>query len=230
MPTTRAPSVLGVCGWVSTPRTALPCVYFPLVCSLGVSAPPCRVVRHTTMPWSSPQSLSTRPTLALRARRGGAGRPHGPSPPPTDSRSPRRVTLLSHKRSLHPCTPPHGVTCPHADTTRRPRHDDAREVHAGRSWGGRPVRCDCPRPQRHRLGVVFASWHSALKYSVYPPSQTYQQHALPGGGSGLWGSSCRRAPVGDAAAPSQWHTGFMDGGASRRSLVGPRKLVPLCRG
>ena len=198
MPTTRAPSVLGVCGWVSTPRTALPRVYCPLVCSLGVSAPPCRVVRHTTMPWSSPQSLSTRPTLALRARRGGAGRPHGPSPPPTDSRSPRRVTLLSHKRSLHPCTPPHGGQCPRARHPPNPRHDDAREVHAGRSWGGRPVRCDCPRPQRHRLGVVFAS---VAQYTVYPPSETYQQHALPGGGSGLWGSSCRPSACGRRSGP-----------------------------
>ena len=93
---------------------------------------------------------------ALRARRGGAGRPHGPYPPPTDPRSPHRATPLSRKRSLHPCTPPHGVTRPprrrHHPT---PRHDDAREVHAGRSWGGRAVRGDRPRSQGHRLGRCF---------------------------------------------------------------------------
>ena len=48
------------------------------------------------------------------------------------------MTTLSRKRCLHPCTPPHGVTCPRADQVPTPaRHDDAREVHAGRSWGGR---------------------------------------------------------------------------------------------
>ena len=82
-----------------------------------------------------------------------------------------------------------------------PRHDDAREVHAGRSWGGRTVRGDHPRSRRHRLGVVFASSHSALQYSVYPPSQTYQQHALPGGGSGLWRSSCRPSACGRRSGP-----------------------------
>ena len=74
-------------------------------------------------------------------------------------------------------------------------------MHAGRSWGGRPVRDDCPRSQRHRLGVVFASSHSTLKYTVYPPSQTYQQHALAGGGSGLWGSSCRPSRIGRRSGP-----------------------------
>ena len=107
-PTTRAPSVLGLCGWVSAPRTALPRVYRPLVCSLGVSALPRRVVRRTTIPWSSPRAL----THALRARREGAGRPHRPYPPPTSPRSPRRATPLSHKQCLHPCTPPHGDASP----------------------------------------------------------------------------------------------------------------------
>ena len=186
-----------MCGWVSARRTALPRVYRPLVCSLGVSAPPRRVVRRTTMPRVSRRASAH----ALRACREGAGRSHGSYPPPTGPRSPHRATPLSHKRSLHPCTPPHGVTCPHADTTQAPRHDDAREVHAGRSWGGRVVRGDRPRSRRHRLGVVFASWHSALKYSVYPPSQTYQQHALPGGGSGLWRSSCRPSGLARRSGP-----------------------------
>ena len=70
-------------------------------------------------------------------------------------------------------------------------------MHAGRSWGGRPVRCDCPRPRRHRLGVVFA----CAQYTVYPPSQTYQQHALAGGGSGHRGSSCRPSACGRRSGP-----------------------------
>ena len=135
----------------------------------------CRVRSCGALPClASPRRASAR---ALRARRGGAGRPHGPYRSPTNPRSPHRATPLSHKRSLHPCTPPHGVTRPHADTTQAPRHDDAREVHAGRSWGGRPVRCDCPRSQGHRLGVGFA----CSQYTVFPPSETYQQHALPAG-------------------------------------------------
>ena len=40
-----------------------------------------------------------------------------------------------------------------------------------------------------------------VKYSVYPPSQTYQQHALAGGGSGLWRSSCRPSGLGRRSGP-----------------------------
>ena len=40
-----------------------------------------------------------------------------------------------------------------------------------------------------------------VKYTVYPPSQTYQQHALAGGGSGLWGSSCRPSACGRRCGP-----------------------------
>ncbi len=40
-----------------------------------------------------------------------------------------------------------------------------------------------------------------VKYTVYPPSQTYQQHALEGGGSGLWGSSCRPSRIGRRSGP-----------------------------
>ena len=163
-PTTRAPSVLGVCGWVSTSRTALPRVYCPLACSLGVSAPPCRVVRHTTMPWSSPQSLSTRPTCAPRGR-GVITRPlpftHGPeASTPSDSALTQAIPASLHAPSRW-AVPPAPVT------TQAPRHDDAREVHAGWSWGGRAVRDDRPRPQRHRLGVVFAS-HTVHCFS--PPA------------------------------------------------------------
>ena len=48
-------------------------------------------------------------THVVRACREGAGRPHGPYPPPTNPRSPHRATPLSRKRSLHPCTPPHSA-------------------------------------------------------------------------------------------------------------------------
>ena len=96
-----------------------------------------------------------------------------------------------------PCTPPHGDAPPSArHHPSHPRHDDAREVHAGWSFRG-----DHPRSQGHRLGVGFASPHSRVKYTVYPPSQTYQQHALAGGGSGLWGSSCRPSRLWATLAP-----------------------------
>ena len=39
-----------------------------------------------------------------------------------------------------------------------------------------------------------------------------------------------RAAVGDAAAPFRWLTGSMDGGGSRRSLVGTSRLAPQCHG
>ena len=73
------------------------------------------------------------------------------------------------------------------------------------SWHG-VLRLLCPTSDRprsggHRLGAVFASSHSSLKYTVYPPSQTYQQHALAGGGSGLWGSSCRPSACGRRSGP-----------------------------
>ena len=220
-PTRRAPSVLGGCGWALAPRTAPPRVYCPLVCSLGVSAH--RVGSCGTLPClGAARRASAR---ALRARRGGAGRPRGPYPPPTNPRSPRRATPLSHKRSLHPCTPPHGGQCPRATPRARhppnPRHDDAREVHAGRSWGGRPVRCDCPRPQRHRLGVVFAWRHSTLFIPhLKHTSSTRSRAAAPASGA----RRAVRAALGDAAAPFRWHTCSMDGGASRRSLAGPSRL------
>ena len=165
---------------------------------------------------------------ALRARRRGAGRSHGPYPPPTDPRSPHRTTPLSHKRSLHPCTPPHGTQWSHADTTHAPRHDDAREVHAGRSWGGRTIRDDCPRSQGHRLGVGFASLRSTFNTLFITPlkhtKSTRSRAAAPASGA----RRALRAALGDAAAPFRWRTGSMDGGRSRRSLVGTSRLVTPC--
>jgi hypothetical protein len=234
-PTTRAPSVLGVCEWVSAPRTALPRVYCPLVCSLGVSAPPRRVVRRTTMPRVSPQSLSpqslsTRPTCAPRGR-GLITRPLPPTLVPYVSKPRDSALTLAIPASLH--APSRRDAPPRRHPPNPPRHDDAREAHAGWSWGGRTVRGDHPRSQRHRLVVVFASAPAGAKYTfrcIDPPSQTYQQHALVGGGSGLWGSSCRPSACGRLWAPSRWRTGSMDGGGSRCSFVIPSRLVQLCHG
>ena len=64
----------------------------------------------------------------------------------------------------------------------------------------------------------------------YPPSKTYQQHALPRGCSGLWRSRAVRAPVGDATAPFRWRTCSTDGGASCWSHDGPSSLVLRCHG
>ena len=51
----------------------IPASVAPLVRSPGVSAPPCPVVRRTTIPWSSHRASAH----AVRACREGAGRPHG---------------------------------------------------------------------------------------------------------------------------------------------------------
>ena len=51
----------------------IPASVAPLVRSPGVSAPPCPVVRRTTIPWSSHRVSAH----AVRACREGAGRPHG---------------------------------------------------------------------------------------------------------------------------------------------------------
>ena len=220
-PTTRAPSVLGMCGWVSAPRTALPRVYRRLVCSLGVSAPPRRVVRRTTMPRVSPQSLSTHPTCTPRGR-GSTTRPlpstHGPEEStPSDSALVQAIPASLHAPSRRDA-PPRARHHPS-----HPRHDDAREVHAGWSFRG-----DHPRSQGHRLGVGFASPHSRVKYTVYPPSQTYQQHALAGGGSGLWGSSCPPSACGRRSGRVPVAYGLHGRGGSRRSLGGTSRLVTPC--
>ena len=192
-PTTRAPSVLGVCGWVSAPRRALPRVYRRLVCSLGVSAPPRRVVRRTTMPRVSRRASAH----ALRACREGAGRSHGSYPPPTGPRSPHRATPLSHKRSLHPCTTLTVHSGPAPDTTQT----TTREVHAGRDRGGRAVRDDCPRSQRHRVDVVFASRTVWAKYPFYPPLKDTSSTPCRPGAPGSGARRAVRAPVGDSGPP-----------------------------
>jgi hypothetical protein len=139
-PTTRAPSVLGMCGRVSAPRTALPRVYYPLVCSLGLSAPPCRVVRRTTTPRVSPQSTSTRPRPYVRAV--GARVDHTAPTLHPRTRGVHAERLRSHTSDpCIPARPPHGGQWSHADTTRRPRHDDARGARrAVLGWPHGPLR------------------------------------------------------------------------------------------
>ena len=130
------------------------------------------VLRRVGSSGAQPCLASARRASArtLRARRGGAGRSHGSYPPPTDPRSPHRATPLSHKRSLHPCTPLTLGRAPAFDTTQPPRRDDAREVHAGRGRRGRTVRGDCPRSGGHHLGVVCLGAQYG-KYPVFNPLQ-----------------------------------------------------------
>ena len=42
--------------------------------------------------------------------------------------------------------------------------------------------------------------------------------------------SCRPGACGRRCGPVRWHTGSMDGGSSRRLLVGPSRVVTLCHG
>ena len=158
-------------------------------------------------------SCGTLPCLGAARRASGSAHAHvraerarGDHTAPTlhpRTRGVHAERLRSH--TSDPCIPARPLTvgsAPAPDTTQAPRHDDAREVHAGRSWGGRTVRGDRPRSQGHRLGVGFASPRTVgVKYTVYPPSQTYQQDALAGGGSGLWGSSCRPSRIGRRSGP-----------------------------
>ena len=180
-PTRRAPSVLGVCGWVSAPRTALPRVGNALGsftwgrCS---AASGCAAHYHT---FEQPhESLSTRPTCAPRGR-GPTTRPlpstHGPdASTPSDSALAQAIPAPLHAPSRRD-VPPHPTT----QAPCAPVHDDAREVHAGRSWGGRTVRGSCPRCCGHRLGAVFASSQSGAKVpGVNPLSKIPTARARPG--------------------------------------------------
>ena len=54
------------------------------------------------------------------------------------------------------------------------------------------------RPPTHRFLPRTAL---AVSSSFYHPLQRYQQHALAGGGSGLWGSSCRPSACGRRSGP-----------------------------
>ena len=103
MPTRRAPSVLGVCGWFSAPRTAHPRVsnalgLFTWGLGFAVSG---RAAHYHTL--EQPQSLNTRPTCKPRGRGPITLRSHGPYPPPTDPRGVHLERLRSHASS--PCIP-----------------------------------------------------------------------------------------------------------------------------
>ena len=154
-------------------------------------------MRRTTIPWSSPRAL----THALRARREGAGRSHGPYPPPTDPRSPPRATPLSCKRSLHPCTPLTLGRAPAFDATQPPRRNDAREVHAGRGRRGRTVRGDCPRSGGHHLGVVCLGAQYSRITRCLAPLQKIPTARARAAVLGLWRSSCRPSGLGRRGGP-----------------------------
>ena len=113
MRTTRAPIVLGVCGWALAPRTAHPRVGSALSsftwgqCS-AVSG--CATHYHTL---EQSQSLSTRRTCVPRGR-GSTARPITPTHGPEDSTSRDAVPARAmFPASLHA---PHSASWPHTDT------------------------------------------------------------------------------------------------------------------
>ena len=112
-----------------------------------------------------------------------------------------------------PCIPARPSQCavvPRPTPPNPPRHDDAREVHAGRSWGGRTVRGDHPRPQGHRLGHCFrlpagvSQIHCLSPLSNIPAARARAAVLRSGARRAV------RAALGDAAAPFRWRTGSMD--------------------
>ena len=215
MRTTRAPIVLGVCGWALAPRTTHPCVGSALGSFTWGQCPTvsgCAAHYHTL---EQSQSLSTRRTCVPRGR-GSTARPITPTHGPEDSTSRNAVPARAIPAPLHA---PHSVSWPHTDNP-NPRHDGhEREVQAG--WGrcGRTVRGDCPRSRGRHMGVIF---HLLLRPWFSPPLKRYQQHASASAGLALWCRRVVRAPVGDAAAPFRRGTGSMDARyASCRSPVGP---------
>ena len=73
------------------------------------------------------------------------------------------------------------------------------------------------RPPTHRF---FASNGTPLFMLVfYHPLQRYQQHALAGGGSGLWGASCRPSASGRRCGPV----------AMSNALHGRSRVAPIAR-
>jgi len=148
-PTTRAPSMRGVTGWVSGPRRAPPRA-LARTCSAraGVAllrGGPCGAPRAPrsarglgTCPMCTPRGCgrSTRCSAAARAREDpalGTGRRH---------------------EGAH-CTPlhaPYGVPGGRAPKPKPPMPDCERDVHAGRARGSRTARGCHPRPRRPRAG------------------------------------------------------------------------------
>ena len=108
MPTRRAPSVLGVCGWASAPRTAHPRVsnalgLFTWGLGFAVSG---RAAHYHTL--EQPQSLNTRPTCKPRGR-GPITRPLSSTHGPEESTSSDSALMQAVPASLHA---PHAGTCP----------------------------------------------------------------------------------------------------------------------
>lgn len=100
MTTTCATSVLGVCGWTLAPSAAHPASVAHVSSSLGVCAPPCRVVWRTTIRLEQPQSLSTRHTCVPRGR-GPTARPISSTHGPEDSTPSDSALTRAFPASLH---------------------------------------------------------------------------------------------------------------------------------
>ena len=133
--------------------------------SLGFCAPPCRDVRRTRVPWSSTRASAQ----AIRARRVGAGRPHGLYRPHMDPRIPHRATQLSCERSLHPCMLLTVCRGPTLDPP-EPRHDEhEREVHAGLARGHCTARGDCSRSRGRRIAHLRLV--QLVPYLCLPPGK-----------------------------------------------------------
>ena len=88
-----------------------------------------------------------------------------------------------------------------------------------------------PKRLQGRLRTVFclgrhSGYHPRFITPCKDTSSTRSRAAAPASGP----RRALRAALGDAAAPFRWRTGSMDGGGSRRSLVGTSRLVTPCRG
>ena len=79
---------------------------------------------------------------ARRARRTGAGQPHGPWLPPAPTKTPRRATKSRPCEALHPLRAPHGAP---GLTTPLQRPSQERNAHAGRVHGVGAVDRSRPR-------------------------------------------------------------------------------------
>ena len=153
MHTTRATSVLCVCGWALAPRTAHPRVGSALgsfTCGQCSAVSGCATHYHTFGAATEPQR-----TPYVRAERARVYRtayyiPH------TQTRG--FHTEGRRSRASDPCIPACASQCvvgPHTDNPNS-RHDGhERDVQAGWGRGGRTVRGDCPRSRGRRMGVIL---------------------------------------------------------------------------
>ena len=195
MRTTRAPSVLGVCGWALAPRTAHPRVGSALgsftwgQCS-AVSG--CAAHYHTL---EQPQSLSTRRTCVSRGR-GSTARPITPHPRTRGFHIEGRSS-----RASDPCIPACASQCvvaPH----RHPRTPGTTGMSATCRPGGAGVAARFVAIARDRGDAAWASFcTSCYDPGFIPPLKDTSSTRPRAARIALWRRRAVRAPVGDAAAP-----------------------------